>query len=95
MNDYFSQSFQYLFIRDSLVAQMVKTPPAVQETRVWSLSQEDPLEREMATQSSILAWKIPWMEESGQLQSMDRKESYMTERLHFHFHSIWLYYFTL
>ena len=95
MNDYFSQSFQYLFIRVSLVAQTVKTPPAMQETRVWSLSQEDPLEKEMATQSSILAWKIPWMEESGQLQSMGRKESYTTERFHFCFHSIWLYYFTL
>ena len=49
---------------------MVKNLPAVQETQVRTLGQEDPLEREMATHSSILAWKIPWTEESGRLQSM-------------------------
>ena len=49
---------------------MVKNLPAVQETRVQSLGQEDPLEKEMATHSSILAWKIPWTEEPGRLQSM-------------------------
>ena len=54
----------------SLVAQMVKRLPAVQETRVQSLGWEDPLEKEMATHSSILAWKIPWTEEPGGLQSM-------------------------
>ena len=54
----------------SLVAQMVKHLPTMQETRVWSLSQEDPLEKEMATDSSTLAWKIPWMEEPCRLQSM-------------------------
>ena len=53
----------------SLVAQMVKNLPAMQETQVQSLSWEDPLEKEMATQSSILAWKIPWTEEPGGLQS--------------------------
>ena len=53
-----------------LVAQTVKNPPAMKETQVWSLSQEDPLEEEMATHSSILAWRIPWTEESGGLQSM-------------------------
>ena len=47
-----------------------KNPPAMRETRVQSLSQEDPLEKEMATHSSILAWKIPWTEEPGRLQSM-------------------------
>ena len=52
------------------MAQMVKSLPAVQETRVQSLGQEDPLEKEMATHSSILAWEIPWMEEPGELQSM-------------------------
>ena len=52
---------------------MVKNLPAMQETWVWSLSQEDPQEKEMATQSSILAWKIPWTEEPGQLQSMGRR----------------------
>ena len=53
-----------------LVAQTVKNFPAMQETRVRSLSQEDPLEKEMATHSSTLAWKIPWMEEPGGLQPM-------------------------
>ena len=54
----------------SLVAQMVKNLPAVQETRVRSLGQEDPLEKEMAIHSSILAWRIPWTEEPGSLRSM-------------------------
>ena len=49
---------------------MVKSLPAVWETWVWSLDQEDPLEKEMATHSSILAWKIPWNDKSGRLQSM-------------------------
>ena len=49
---------------------MVKTPPAKQETRVQSLGQEDSLEKEMATRSSILAWKIPWTEKPGGLQLM-------------------------
>ena len=49
---------------------MVKNSPAKQETQVQSLGQEDPLEKEMATHSSILDWEIPWTEESGQLQSM-------------------------
>ena len=52
------------------MAQMVKSLPAMQETWIQSLGQEDPLEKEMATHSSILAWKIPWMEEPGGLQSM-------------------------
>ena len=54
----------------SLVAQMVKHLPVMQETRVQSLGWEDPLEKEMATHSSTLAWKIPWTEEPGRLQSM-------------------------
>ena len=54
----------------SLVAQRVKRLPAMQETWVRSLGQEDPLEKEMATHSSTLAWKIPWTEEPGRLQSM-------------------------
>ena len=54
----------------SLVAQLVKNPPAMQETWVQSLGWEDPLEKEMATHSSILAWRIPWTEEPGGLQSM-------------------------
>ena len=54
----------------SLVAQRVKRLPAMWETWVRSLSQEDPLQKEMATHSSTLAWKIPWMEEPGRLKSM-------------------------
>ena len=54
----------------SLVAQMVKSLPAMQETWVQSLGREDPLEKDMATHSSILAWEIPWAEETGRLQSM-------------------------
>ena len=52
-----------------LVAQTVKNLPATQETGVRSLGQADSLEKEMATHSSILAWRIPWMEEPGRLQS--------------------------
>ena len=52
------------------MAQTVKRLPAMRETRVRSLGQEDPLEKEMATHSSTLAWKIPWMEEPDGLQSM-------------------------
>ena len=54
----------------SLVAQMVKNPPAMQDTRVRSLGQKAPLEKEMATHASILAWRIPRTEEPGGLQSM-------------------------
>ena len=54
----------------SLVAQMVKRLPTMQETQVQSLGQEDLLAKEIATHSSILAWKIPWMEQPGRLQSM-------------------------
>ena len=58
---------------------MVKTLPAMQETQVPSLGQKDLLEKEMATHSNILAWKIPWTEEPGRLQSMGCKELDMTE----------------
>ena len=66
----------------------LKCLPAMWETCVRSLGRKDPLEKEMAIHSSILAWRIPWMEEFGGLQSMGRKESDTTERLHFHFHFI-------
>ena len=56
--------------RASLVAQMIKNPPAVRETGVQSLGREDPLGKGMATHSSILAWRIPWTEGPGGLQSM-------------------------
>ena len=52
------------------MTQMVKNPPAMQEMWVQSLGQDDPLEKGMATHSSILVWKIPWTEEPGGLQSM-------------------------
>ena len=57
-------------ILTSLVAQTAKCLPTMWETRVQSLGQEDLLEKEMATHCSILAWKIPWTEEPGRLQSM-------------------------
>ena len=63
----------------SLAAQTVENLPAMQETWVRSFGQENPLEKEMATHLSILAWGIPWTEESGRLQSMGRKESDTTE----------------
>ena len=52
------------------MAQLVKNPPAMQETRILSLGWEDPMEEERTTHSSILAWRIPWTEEPGRLQSM-------------------------
>ena len=58
-------------LRVSLTAQMVESLPAVQETGVLSLGQEDPLEKGTVTHSSILAWRIPWIEEPGKLWSME------------------------
>jgi len=63
------ESSMYLTL-SSLVAQMVKNLPAMQEIQVQSLGQEDPREKGMATHSSILAWRITWKEEPGRLQSM-------------------------
>ena len=60
------------------MAQQVKNPPATQETQVRSPGREDPMEEEMATHSNILAWRIPWTEEPGRLQSMGSQESDMT-----------------
>jgi len=68
-----------------LVAPTVKHLPTVRETWVQSLGWEDLLEKEMATHSTTLAWKIPCMEEPGRLQSMVCEESDTTERIHFHF----------
>ena len=61
-----------LFLQASLVDQTVKHLPAMWETRVQSLGWQDPLEKEMATHSSILAWRIPWTEEAGGLQSIGK-----------------------
>ena len=76
--------------KTSLVAQMVKYLPTMWETRVWSLGWEDPLEKEMATHSSTVAWKIPWMEEPGRLQFMGPQrvghEWVASLSLHFHCH---------
>ena len=60
----------YYYYWASLVAQRVKRLPAMRDSRVQSLSWEDPLEKEMATRSSTLAWKIPWTEEPGRLRSL-------------------------
>ena len=68
------------------MAQTVKHLPTMREIRVQSLSREYPLEKEMAPHSSILAWKIPWMEEPVGYSPRGRKESDTTERLHFRFH---------
>ena len=61
--------------RDSLVAQRVKSQPVILETWVQYLSWEDPLEKEIATHSSVLAWKIPWTEEPGGQQSIESQKS--------------------
>ena len=65
----------------SLVTQTVKNPPAMGETWVQSLGWEDPLEKDMATHSSILAWRLPWTEEPGGYNPLGRKESDMPEWL--------------
>jgi len=69
----------------SLVTQIVKNSPAIQETLVRSLGQEDPPEKGMATHSSIFAWKIPWTEKPGGLQSWGCKESDMTKHAKKHY----------
>ena len=65
----------------SLVAQLVKNTPIVQETQVLSLGWEDLLEKKMATYTSILAWEIPWTEEPGRRQSMGSQELNTTKQL--------------
>ena len=69
----------FIVIRTSLVAQMVKCLSTMRETQVQSLGWEDPLEKEMAIHSSTIAWKIPWTEEPGRLQSMGSQRVDMTE----------------
>ena len=66
-------------MKASPVAQQIKDPPAMQETWIQSLGGEDPLDKEMATHSSIDAWRIPWTEESKKLRFMRFQESDMTE----------------
>ena len=72
-----------MYIWAFMVAQTVKNLPARQEVRVRSLGQEDPLEKGMATHSSMLAWRTPYTKELGTLQSMGYKELDMTEQLTF------------
>ena len=61
---------RYILCKSSLVAQRLKSLPAMRETWVRSLGRDDPLEKEMATHSGTLAWEIPWMEKPSKLQSM-------------------------
>ena len=72
----------------SLIAQSVKNLPAMQETQVWFLGWEDSLEKEMATHSSILAWRTPWIEDPGRLQSMGSQVSdmisWLNQNQHYH-----------
>ena len=75
---YEERNHAFKIVRQSLgfpSSSVVKNPPAMQVTWVRSLGWEDPLEKEMATHSGILAWEIPWTEEPGGLQSMGSKES--------------------
>ena len=73
----------FSFLRLPQVAQTVKNPPAVWETWVWSLGWEDPLEKQKATHSSILAWRIPWTEDPGGLKSMVSQKNW-TQLSNFH-----------
>ena len=73
----------------ALVAQLVKNPPAMQETWVLSLVWEDPLQKGMATRSSVLAWRIPWTEEPGGLH---RAAKSWTQMKRLSMHSIYSYY---
>ena len=70
-----------LVVQASLIAHLVKNPPAMQETPVRFLGRENPLEKGMATRSNIVAWRIPWTEENGRLQSRGSQGIGPTERL--------------
>ena len=70
MTEHVTQPRAWIWGKNSFVVQLVKNLPAVQETWVWFLGSEDPPEEGMATHSSILAWRIPWTEKPGRLQSM-------------------------
>ena len=73
-----------LSVEQNLVAQSVQNPPAIRETQVRSVGGEDPLEKETATHSSILSWKIPWTEELAGCSPWGRKEADTTEQVHHH-----------
>ena len=74
LSNFLQKPMRPKLIGASLIVQLVKNLPAMQETRVQFLGWEDPLEKETATHSSILAWRIPWMEEHSGLQSMGLQE---------------------
>ena len=76
-------AYHHYILRCSLVAQRLKCLPAMRETQVRSLGREDPLEKEIETHSSTLAWRIPWTEEPGRIQFTGSKELDVTEPLHF------------
>ena len=80
----------FCILRASLVAQMVKNLPAVQETQYQSLGQEDPLEREMTTHSNVLTWRIPWTEVPGGLQPMGSQKVTHDSSLQPHNSSVFL-----
>ena len=82
---YFFKVIFRCILTASLVTQMVKNLPAMQETRIRSLDQEDPLEKGMGTHSSILTWKIPWTEEPGGLHSMGSQSRTQLSNQHFIF----------
>ena len=75
-------------IRTSLVAQIVKDLPTMRKTWVWSLGREETLEKEMATHSSTLAWKIPWMEEPGRLHGVAKSWTWLSDFTLFSFFEI-------
>ena len=73
LSDWTTTTTTKAWLQASLVAQTVKNLPAMQQTQVWSLGQEDPPENGVATHSNILAWRVPWTEEPSGLQSMGSK----------------------
>ena len=81
-------AYLYIYTWASLVAQRLKHLPGMWETWVQSLGREDPLEKEMATYSSTIAWRIPWREEPGRLQPMGSQRVGHDKRLDFHFLSL-------
>ena len=84
-------TFTFSFTWVSLVAKMVKRLPAMQDTQVQSLGWEDPLDKEMATHSSILAWKIPWSEKPDKLQSMGSQRVQHDSQKWLHFCMLFIY----
>ena len=77
------------FFRASQIAPVVKNSPAMQKTQVSSLGEEDPLEKEMTTHSSVLAWEVPWTAETNGLQSMgsQKSQTWLSTHAHMHIHT--------